>query len=169
MTGPETLSFADDGAIPNSRLKLLVYRGAVPADADAIERLFAANHWPPAWRDGVFPFHHFHSNAHEVLGVARGWVKVLFGGPGGQVAEVKAGDVVVLPAGVGHCNQGQSADLLIVGAYPANGPHPDTHRGKPAEHAAVARNVVATPLPDADPVAGTQGPLLRLWSDQSGR
>ena len=167
MTGPETLTFADDGAIPNSSLPLLVYRGAVPADADAIERLFAANQWPPAWRDGVFPFHHFHSNAHEVLGVARGWVKVLFGGPGGQLAEVKAGDVVVLPAGVGHCNQGQSPDLLIVGAYPANGPHPDTHRGKPIEHAAVVRNIAATPMPGADPVAGADGPLVRLWGGYS--
>lgn len=163
MTEPETFTFADDGAIPNSSLPLLVYRGAVPADAAGIERVFAANKWPPAWRNGVFRFHHFHSNAHEVLGVARGSVKVLFGGPHGQVLEVSAGDVVVLPAGVGHCNQGQSPDLLIVGAYPENGPDPDTHRGDKQEHAAVTRNVATTPRPSADPVSGQQGPLLRIW------
>jgi uncharacterized protein YjlB len=115
MTEPQTFTFDDDGAIPNSQLPLLVYRQAVPADPAAIERLFTANRWPAAWRDAVHPFHHFHSDAHEVLGVASGSAKVRFGGPAGQVLEVSAGDVVVVPAGVGHCNEGKTADLLIVG------------------------------------------------------
>jgi uncharacterized protein YjlB len=140
-----------------------VYRDAVPADPVAIERIFAANHWPPAWRNGVYEFHHFHSVAHEVLGVARGEVSVLFGGPGGQVLTVKAGDVVVIPAGVGHCNQGQTDDLLIVGAYPDTGPGPDTRRGKPVEHAEVVAAVGKVPMPAADPVAGMDGPLGRVW------
>ncbi len=163
MTEPLTFTFADDGTIPNSRLPLLVYRGAVPADAAGIERVFAANHWPPAWRDGVHPFHHFHSTAHEALGVARGTASVLFGGPGGTVLTVQAGDVVVVPAGVAHCNQGQSDDLLIVGAYPDNGPGPDLRRGKAAEHDAAERAVDAVPLPSADPVQGVAGSLGRLW------
>src|ERR1700742_335648 len=99
-TEPLTFTFADDGVIPNSRLPLLIYRAAVPADPAAIEDLFARNHWPPAWRNGVHPFHHFHSTAHEALGVARGEARVLFGGPSGQVLTVQAGDVVVIPAGV---------------------------------------------------------------------
>ena len=122
MTEPLAFTFEDDGSIPNSTLPLLVYRNAVPADPAAIERIFAANGWPPAWRNGVHPFHHFHSSAHEVLGVARGEASVLFGGPDGTVLPVQAGDVVVVPAGVAHCNQGQSSDLLIVGAYPRTGP-----------------------------------------------
>lgn len=164
MTEPLTFSFRDDGAIPNSRLPLLVYRGALPADPVAIERAFAANRWPPAWRDGVHPFHHFHSTAHEALGVARGEASVLFGGPGGEVLTVRAGDVVVVPAGVAHCNQGQSADLLIVGAYPDNARRPDLRRGHPAEHRDAVRAVEAVPLPPADPVAGQGGPLPRLWA-----
>lgn len=163
MTEPLTFHFADDGAIPNSALPLLVYRAAVPADAAAIERLFAAHAWPPAWRDGVHPFHHFHANAHEALGVARGEADVLFGGPGGKVLHVQAGDVVVIPAGVGHCNQRQSADLLIVGAYPAGAPQPDLHRGVAAEHAAVLRSIAQVAVPAADPVAGAGGPLGRVW------
>ena len=63
MNEPETFSFQDDGAIPNSRLPMLVYRQVVPPDPAEIERIFAANSWPPAWRDGVHPFHHFHSTA----------------------------------------------------------------------------------------------------------
>lgn len=164
MTEPMAFKFDDDGTIPNSRLPLLVYRKAVPADAIAIERLFAANRWPPAWRDGVHPFQHFHSTAHEVLGVARGEASVLFGGPGGKVLTVRAGDVVVVPAGVAHCNQAQSDDLLIVGAYPDNGPGPDLRRGKPAEHDEADRAVGAVPMPVADPVTGLDGALPRLWA-----
>jgi len=163
MAEPLTFTFDDDGAIPNSRLPLLVYRDAVPAEPASIERLFAANRWPPAWRDGVYRFHHFHSTAHEVLGVARGEMSVLFGGPGGKVLTVRAGDVVVVPAGVGHCNQGQSDDLLIVGAYPDNGPGPDLRRGKREEHDAVVRAIAAVPLPPADPVEGTDGGLTIKW------
>lgn len=164
MARPLTVTFDDDGAIPNSRLPLVVYRSAIPADAAAIEAAFAANHWPPAWRDGVYPFHHFHSTAHEVLGVARGEVSVLFGGPGGKVLTVRAGDVVVVPAGVGHCNQGQSNDLLIVGAYPDNGPGPDLRRGNPAEHDAAVRAIGQVPMPVADPVGGADGGLPELWA-----
>ena len=153
MTKPLTFTFQDDGSIPNSRLPLLVYRNAVPADAAAIERRFAANHWPPAWRDGVYPFHHFHSTAHEVLGVARG-----------EVLRAQAGDVIVVPAGVGHCRHGQSDDLLIVGAYPDNGPGPDLRRGDPAEHDAAVRSIAAVPAPAADPVLGPEGALSELWS-----
>jgi len=163
MTQPLTFTFADDGAIPNSKLPMLVYRAAVPADPVAIEKLFAANRWPPAWRDSVHPFQHFHSNAHEALGVARGRGKVQFGGPDGETLEVQAGDVVVLPAGVGHCRLDKSADLLIVGAYPDNAVRPDQHRGDPTEHDAVTRNIAVVALPAADPVAGAQGPLRELW------
>ena len=161
---PRAFTFDDDGVIPNSGLPLLVYDQAVPADAAAIEGVFAANGWPPAWRNGVHPFHHFHSSAHEVLGVARGEVSVLFGGATGKVLTIRAGDVVVVPAGVAHCNQGQSSDLLIVGAYPDNGADPDLRRGKVAEHAAAVRCIAAVKTPRTDPVAGSAGPLLELWA-----
>lgn len=163
MTDPETFVFADDGAIPNSPLPLLVYRAAARPDPNAIEQLFAANHWPPAWRDGVHPFHHFHANTHEALGVARGEATILFGGPNGRELHVSAGDVVIVPAGVGHCNKGQSPDLLIVGAYPNNAPRPDQYRGKPGEHDAVVTKIAAVPPPAADPLTGVDGPLRRLW------
>jgi len=164
MTEPLTFAFADDGAIPNSKLPLLVYRQAVPADPAAIERIFTENRWPAAWRDSVHPFHHFHSDAHEVLGVASGSGKVLFGGPSGQVLEVSAGDVVVVPAGVGHCRESKTDDLLIVGAYPDNSERRDLRRGNPAEHDEVLHNVAAVAMPNADPVTGAGGPLVRLWS-----
>ena len=72
----DTVLFADDGDIPNSRYPLIVYAGAIdPAAGDpavAFETRFAANGWGNGWRNGIFPFHHYHSTAHEVLGIAAG-------------------------------------------------------------------------------------------------
>jgi uncharacterized protein YjlB len=80
--------FGGDDEIPNNVLPLLVYPGAVEvvgADpAAAFERVFAANGWGRSWRNGIFPYPHFHSTAHEVLGIARGEAKVRFGGAGGR-------------------------------------------------------------------------------------
>ena len=162
---PEVFTFDDDGSIPNSALPVLLYHDALDGAADAAgyEQLFARYGWLGAWRDGIFPFHHFHSTAHEVLGIARGTVDVMLGGPNGRQLALRAGDVVVLPAGTGHCNRGSSADLLVVGAYP-NGMRWDLRRGDPAERDEVLANVSRVPPPDQDPVNGHDGPLVELWA-----
>src|SRR5262245_48603087 len=118
----ETYRFADDGVVPNSRLPVVVYRAALPASGDRAaqcEAMFARNGWPDAWRNGIYGHHHFHSTAHEVLGIARGQARVRLGGEGGETVEIAAGDVVVIPAGVAHKREVASADLLVIGAYPA--------------------------------------------------
>ncbi len=163
MTQPESYRFADDGRFPNSVLPLLVYRGAVASDPAAVERTFAANQWSNAWQDGVFTYHHFHSIAHEVLGIAKGEVQVAFGGPSGQTVTVRAGDVIVIPAGVGHRNMGQTDDLLVIGAYPGGSDY-DTRRGNPEEHDDALRAIAAVPVPACDPVSGRDGPLRMLWT-----
>jgi uncharacterized protein YjlB len=164
LTDPDTYLFEDDGAIPNSSLPVLVYYEVADAgNAASCEELFACNGWLSAWRDGIFSFHHFHSTAHEVLGIVRGSVSVALGGPSAsRQFEIRTGDVLVLPAGTGHCNAGSSADLLVVGAYP-DAMSWDLRRGDPAEHDEVLRNIAAVPLPRADPVHGPDGELLRLW------
>jgi uncharacterized protein YjlB len=164
MSDAETYRFADDGRFPNSALPLLVYRGALPPDPAAMERAFAANGWSNAWRDGIFDYHHFHSIAHEVLGIAAGEAQVAFGGPSGREVALRAGDVVVIPAGVAHRNMGQSADLLVVGAYPGGADY-DIRRGDPAEHAAAVRAITGVRVPASDPVSGREGPLRRLWME----
>jgi uncharacterized protein YjlB len=159
--------FADDGAIPNHpTLALLVYPGALdlPGDdpAAACEALFAANRWGGSWRNGIYPFAHYHSTAHEVLGICRGEARVRFGGDPGIVITVRAGDVVVIPAGVGHHNLGASADLLVVGAYPA-GQSWDLCYGRPEERPQVLRNIERVPLPATDPLYGERGRLVEQW------
>jgi len=163
MDAPETNHFTDDGlGFPNSLLPLLVYRAALPPDPGAMEQAFADHGWSNAWRDGIFRYHHFHSIAHEVLGIAAGEVRVAFGGPSGREVIVRAGDVVVIPAGVAHCNMGQSAGLLVVGAYPGGSDY-DIRRGAPSEHGSAMRAITAVPLPDRDPILGDEGGLRRLW------
>lgn len=163
----ETHLFADDGRIPNSRLPLLVYRQALAADkaegAAAFERLFARHGWSGAWRDGIFPFHHFHSNAHEALGIARGWAEVRFGGEAGRTLRLAAGDAVAIPAGVGHKHERSSPDFLVVGAYPG-GCDWDLRRGEPGERDAVMANLARVPLPALDPIHGKSGPLPVAWA-----
>lgn len=170
---PEAHLFADDGRIPNSPLPLLLYRGAFVPDgagdpAAAFVRLFAQNGWRGAWRNGIYPFHHFHSTTHEVLGVARGQARVRLGGERGAGLVLAAGDVVVIPAGVGHKNEGASPDFLVVGAYP-EGRDWDLRRGDPAERPEVLANLASVPLPAADPIHGPNGPLPRLWAAAGDR
>lgn len=165
---PEAVLFADDGAIPNNpRLPFLLYRRAIDlrgrADpAAVIEETFTGNGWGDTWRNGIYPYVHYHSMIHEAMGVARGRARVRFGGRTGQEIEIEAGDVAVLPAGTGHQRLHATPDLLVVGAYPPRGRF-DLCRGSKAEHARALRTIPEAPLPEADPVTGRDGPLLRLW------
>ena len=156
-----------NGAIPNNeRCPALAYAGAVPIEgrdpASAFERLFADNHWGSSWRNGVFPFHHFHSTAHEVLGVYAGSATIALGGEGAVVVEVTAGDVLVVPAGVAHKRLDARDGFACVGAYP-RGQRPDMCRGTRFTAARVAAAVAAVPLPERDPVHGADGPLVERW------
>src|SRR3569833_1775890 len=104
LSEPLTFVFADAGVIPNNPLPFLVYRGALDLSAArdpaaAIEQVFEQNGWGHGmWRDGIFPFVHYHSQIHEALGIAQGQARVRFGGDGGEVLDVSAGDIAVLPA-----------------------------------------------------------------------
>ena len=162
---PEALMLADDGAIPNNpRLPALLWRGALdPAGGpEAAEALFHRNGWPPAWRNGIHPWHHFHPNAHEALAIVRGQARVQLGGDVGPVLAIAAGDVVALPAGVGHCRLEGSADLLVVGAYPPGAVPRECRAAVDAEaHRRAAREVAATPDPPCEPVGGGPWPRSR--------
>ena len=152
----------DDGTFPNNRRPLLLYSGAVPAEPSAIERLFGNNDWPSAWRNGVYPYHHYHSTAHEALGVYSGSATLQFGGPGGAIMTIRAGDVAVIPAGVAHRCLEASPDFRVVGAYPLAQSW-DMCFGKPGERPEADRRIAAVPDPVKDPVQGSGGVLVRLW------
>ena len=162
----EAIQIQPNGNIPNSELPLLIYRRAVRLQSDdpasVFEKLFEANGWTGSWRDGVYDYHHYHSTAHEVLGVYEGNATVNFGGEGGPITKVWPGDVIIIPAGVSHKNLGGSPDFGVVGAYP-KGQKVDTHHGKPEELAKAEANIAQVPMPEQDPVEGGDGALRRYW------
>jgi uncharacterized protein YjlB len=169
ITYPEPMAqhFADDGSIPNNPLlPVLIYPQAIVLHGDpavAIEHVFAANGWPPQWRNGIYGYHHYHSNAHEALGIARGQVTVRLGGEQGRDFDLRAGDVVVLPAGTGHKRLSASDDLLVIGAYPPGQENYDICRGRASERPEVLETIRWVPLPASDPVQGENGLLIGLW------
>ncbi|MEJ2378699.1 MAG: hypothetical protein P8Y71_26080 [Pseudolabrys sp.] len=166
---PLTFMFEDDGVVPNNpALPVLIYRGAIdlagtPDPEGVIERVFAGNDWGHGmWRNGIFPYVHYHAMIHEVLGIARGHAKVRLGGDRGEELDLSAGDVAVLPAGTGHQLMWAGPGLLVIGAYPPEGTY-NLCRGSKAEHAKALQTIPSVPRPQSDPVAGRDGPLPALW------
>ena len=159
--------FADDGQFPNSTLPVVIYKQVLPQDkvsAEDLETLFERNGWPPQWRDTVFTFHHFHSQSHECLGIARGNATLRLGGPQGREFRVLAGDVVLIPAGVAHQRVTASSDFMVVGAYPPGQENFDTLRGQPDDRPKADQNIAQVPLPATDPVGGQDGPVVEKWA-----
>jgi uncharacterized protein YjlB len=165
---PRLYRFEDDGETPNNaRLPLILYCDALDAPrgqdpAAAYEEIFAAHGWAGSWRNGIHGFLHFHARCHEVLGIVRGEAQVQFGGDKGRNLTVKAGDIVVLPAGTGHRRLSASKDLLVVGAYPSSASYDQWRPGEISHHEAL-EHIAKVPSPAQDPVYGRDGPLTRLW------
>ena len=161
----------DCGTFPNnSRLPLLAYQGALclpeQDPAALIEALLHTNDWGGSWRNGVYGYQHYHSTAHEVLGVYSGAAEVQLGGEDGVVVSIERGDVVIIPAGVAHKNLGAAGDFRVVGAYP-RGQRPDMQYGKADERPFADRNIARVPLPANDPIFGACGPLIERWRTQT--
>ena len=179
-----------DGRFPNNgKLPLLLYRGAmtvagavsgkhppretaggaaVPGErsgealASAVEGTFHQNGWGGSWRNGIYGVHHYHSTAHEALGVYAGSARVKLGGESGPELEIRAGDVVVIPAGVAHKRTASTSDFAVVGAYP-DGQRPDMCYGSDEERPRAEANIRRVSVPRKDPVYGDEGPLLDEW------
>ncbi|PZP49359.1 MAG: cupin [Pseudopedobacter saltans] len=167
-TTPEKFYFKDDGIIPNNRFPLLVYKNAFSErgtdGANWLEKKFKTNNWYNSWRWGIYPFHHYHSITHEVLGVFQGAAKVQMGGPNGKIMDIAAGDILVIPAGVGHKCISHTDDFTVVGAYP-NGMEWDLIKEEKDKHAKSLLNIAKVPLPSSDPLLGAEGGTLTNWKN----
>lgn len=159
----------DDGTFPNnSLLPLLVYKNVLQLsdkekEAAALwESLFKQNKWKNSWKDGIYNFHHYHSTAHEVLGVYKAESNVQFGGDRGIVLRLEKADVIIIPAGVAHKNLDLNSEFKCVGAYP-EGQDYDMNYGKGKERPKTDENIRKVPLPEFDPVYGNKGPLTLFW------
>jgi len=153
---------------PNSRLPVVLYRLALDLSpffkGQHIKTRFAHNQWTNAWDAGIFTYHHYHSTSHEVLGFYKGGTIVQLGGPEGPQVSVKAGDVLVIPAGVAHKNLGRESQVGCIGAYP-DGRDFDINTGKPGERPGTDQRIAVLPVPEADPVYGPGMGICRLWAN----
>lgn len=163
----KTIVLSPTETIPNSPLPLLVLPGAIApaeADADAVTALFENNGWQGTWVYTVFRYWHYHVEGHEVLACVRGDATVGFGGDGGAAIEMQPGDVVIIPAGVGHKRLSGSAGFQVVGAYPPGQNGAITKAGDLALEQA-AKKISGLPLPGRDPVTGEAPGSIACWRD----
>jgi len=118
--------------------------------SSAFRERFKGAGWTGIWTDTIYDYTHFHSNAHEVLGIAEGKVTLWLGGDRGSLFRLKAGDMLVIPAGVGPRRLGGDDGLKVIGAYPRGQSHYDMKRR--------GRAIPSVDRPSADPFYGANGP-----------
>lgn len=163
MSDVTSILLADDGLVPNNDLlPVRVYRAAFPAMTDTARVIahLAKNGWVGAWINGIYPFHHYHARAHEVLVIASGHAQVQFGGAAGPVLELTTGDGVLIPAGVGHCRRSASGDLVVVGAYPRGQEDCDLKRATVQDRAIALAEIGHVSMPAHDPLLGGGSPWI---------
>ncbi len=163
----KALLFSENENFPNNPdLPVLLYKSVFdfssPDPAAEIEKAFSQNNWGGSWRNGIYNFQHYHSTAHEALGVYSGWAVVQLGGPENEPVKIEKGDLVVLPAGTTHKRIDSGDGFAVVGAYP-DGQRWDMNYGKETETENARKNILQVPLPKNDPVFGAKGKMFEFW------
>ncbi|KAB5566713.1 RmlC-like cupin domain-containing protein [Coniochaeta sp. 2T2.1] len=166
--------------LPNSsgtNKPLLIYHSAFhplsSVSPEAVEaHLRSVGVVVPQWLYTMYNTTHFHSTTHEVLVVVSGKAKLCFGGednPERVEVTVGGGDVVVIPAGVGHRlledlsssregEEGEEEEFEMVGSYP-KGKQWDMCYGREGEEEKV-KGIAGVEWFGGDPVYGDRGPVL---------
>ena len=159
-----TYYFENDGDIPNNILPVVIYKNALQYMPNKnFEATFLQNGWANNWHDIILTEDHFHSNTHEVLGLKRGQARLILGGKNGEMVSVETGDVIILPAGVGHYSVNNSMDYQFVGGYP-NGADWNLHFGlKKEDSPTILAEIANISLPEKDPILGDNGALFEYW------
>ena len=163
----KTLQLMENGTYPNNpNLPVLLYKNVFDFDgedpASTIEKVFSKNHWGKLWRNGIYNFQHYHSTAHEALGVYGGWAEVQLGGPESEIVRIEKGDLVVLPAGTAHKRINSGDGFAVVGGYP-DAQNWDMNYGKAEEFKLAKENISKVKLPGNDPVFGKIGVMFETW------
>ena len=115
------------------------------------------------WRDIILPYDHFHSNTHEVLGFGFGEVTFKIGGSAGEIFTLTAGDVIIIPPGVGHHSVSAHSNYQFVGGYP-DGNSWDLKTGlEEGERTDILNNLLKVKIPGTDPLYGADGFLFEAW------
>jgi len=169
-TNPDilTVNLRSNKNFPNSLLPVIIYKQAclLPQQknkaAEIIRGVFLKNSWANSWKNGIYNFHHYHSTTHECMAVCSGTATVILGGPNGRRVTLAKGDIIIIPAGVGHKCSRFSKDFLCVGAYP-QGKDYDINLGKAVEVKKAMTHIKKLGIPRKDPLYGKQGFLQSFW------
>ncbi|KIX07127.1 uncharacterized protein Z518_05104 [Rhinocladiella mackenziei CBS 650.93] len=172
---PETYYLKPNKHAPNNDMPVLIYRDCLPLplSEDRTTGFLEAHAWVKKGVWGHIPRRHFHPNTHECYGVFQGSSTILVGcgtndTDGGEQIDVQAGDVIVLPAGTGHCNLQSTPDYRYIGVYPEGAPKWRNELGEEAINLEeYQKEINGVDLPLQDPVNGADGPLLQLWAKPS--
>ncbi len=97
-----------------------------------------------------------------MLGIYIGSAVARHGGENGVTVTLNPGDVVIIPAGVGHKKLSASPGFGVVGAYP-RGQQPDLCRALRSSCRRAAEQVARVLVPGRDPVHGPGGPMCEHW------
>ena len=164
----EIIYIKENHPFPNNPLPVLYYPSEVesliemPNSEQNVLALFGINGYSNGWVNGIFPFHHFHANTHEVLACTAGEAAIQLGGPDTPIYTFSKGDVLLLPAGTAHKNIQASEDFKIVGAYP-DGLEPDMQKGEAGDYENIKRMLASVAKPDKDPLEGNDGAVHEYW------
>ncbi|KAH7085196.1 hypothetical protein BKA63DRAFT_13130 [Paraphoma chrysanthemicola] len=175
VTDPEQYPLPPTTHVPNNPLPALVYRNVLPTphNSDSATRLCEGNSWEKRGEWGAITVAHFHPNTHECYAIIQGESRLVLGRPkpsddeepvGGVEFDVSPGDVVVVPAGVSHRSLTSSGGYRYIGVYPRTNPKWRNNYCKGEEPLEDLKKEIANvEMPEADPVYGIDGPLVRIW------
>ena len=157
-----SFTFKPDGHVPNSPLPVVVYKNAIDFTTtnleeakSAIGKLARRHGWYLDWAeaDAVFQKTHYHSTAHEVLIVFDGIAKIKLGGKYGSSQCLQKGDMIFIPAGVGHMRICSHENFTVLGLYP-NGQKWDLQWAGKSNYHSSLRRIRKVPFPKVDPIIG---------------
>ncbi|KAK5051924.1 hypothetical protein LTR84_002727 [Exophiala bonariae] len=173
VVNPEVYHLKPNRHAPNNDNPVLIYRDCLPLpfSEEKTTEFLESHAWVKKGTWGHIPIRHFHPNTHECYGVFQGESTILVGcgthdlEDEGTKIDVSVGDVIVLPAGTGHCNLQSSKDYQYIGVYPKGAPQWRNELGKkPINLEEIRKEITAVEMPSQDPVNGANGPLLSLWT-----
>lgn len=164
----EAYHFKPQEGIPNHQeLPVLIYGGVLSGEFNieqTFDRVFSENAWDDSHRRQISRSDHFHSDAHEALGVVRGYALLKIGGPSGKEVELREGDLILLPVGTAHRMITSSSNFQAISAYPGGQENKELVIAEAGPLATdLAQAVKATPRPKTDPCFGHSGPLFDFW------
>lgn len=168
----ETIFIKENHPYPNNSLPVLYYEGAIknltdsPEAAQEVQAFFKENGYSNIWIDGIFSYHHFHSNTHEALACLAGEAEVQLGGPDAEIFLFRKGDVLLLPAGTTHKQINATEEFKIIGAYP-NGIEPDLQKGSLEAYSEIKKRISEVPIPETDPLNKKEGATFDHWKSKA--